>query len=256
MGMQAMATKPRPMASGISPVPLACSHGCRFFHEDQAPKLQPHASGPLVEAARRATIYSKGDAAHFCYKVIEGAVTLSHVLADGHRQVVDISLPGDSFGLETTQTYSATAEAAVDTVLLRCPRACIEHLSDEQPEARRAMMLMLSRGLCAAQDHIAMLGHQGARERVATYLLRLAEAHKGEGELTIDLPVGRQDLGDYLGLTIETTCRSLSDLKAAHIISTPNRHQIVVHNLRALRAAAEGAGSASESAKRVLGLRH
>lgn len=244
MGMQAVATNPRLMASGISPVPLACSHGCRFFHEEQVPKFQPHASGPLLEIARRDTIYSKGDAAHFCYKVIEGAVTLSRLLADGHRQVVDISLPGDSFGLETTQTYSATAEAAVDTVLLRCPRACIAHLTDEQPEARHALMLKLSRGLCAAQDHLVMLGHGGAKQRVATYLVRLAEAHEHEGELTIDLPVGRQDLGDYLGLTIETTCRSLSDLKAAHIISTPNRHQIVVHNLRALRAAAEGAGRA------------
>jgi CRP-like cAMP-binding protein len=245
MGMQAMAARPGSTAFRASPVPLACSHGCRFFLEDQAPRLQPHASGPLLEVARRDTICSKGDTAHFCYKVIEGAVTLSHILADGHRQVVDIRLPGDSFGLETTETYAATAEAAVDTILLRCPRSCIAHLSDEQPEARRAMMLMLSRDLCAAQDHVAMLGHQGAKERVATYLLRLAEAQKkGEGELTLELPVGRQDLGDYLGLTIETTCRSLSDLKVARIISAPNRHQIVVHNLRALRAAAEGAGRA------------
>lgn len=244
MGIQAMAARPASTAFRASPVPLACSHGCRFFREEQAPKLRPQASGPLVEAARRATIYSKGDSARFCYRVIDGAVTLSRVLADGHRQVVDICLPGDSFGLETTETYSATAEAAVDTMLLRCPRACIAHLSDEQPEARRALMLKLSRGLCAAQDHLVMLGHQGAKERVATYLLRLAEAKKGEGELTLDLPVGRQDLGDYLGLTIETTCRSLSDLKAAHIISTPNRHQIVVHDLRALRAVAEGAGRA------------
>lgn len=245
MAMQAAAVKPR--SFGLSPVPLACTQGCRFFHDDAAlPQSRPHPGGPLIQIARRDTIYSRGDAAHHCYRVVEGAVTLSRILADGHRQVVDICLPGDSFGLETTDTYSATAEAPVETVLLRCPRACIAHLNGERPEVHHDMMLMLSRSLCAAQDHVAMLGHQGAKERVASYLVRLAEEHKSEGkpegDLTLELPVGRQDLGDYLGLTIETTCRSLSDLKAAHIISTPSRHQIVVHNLRALRAAAAGSG--------------
>jgi CRP-like cAMP-binding protein len=172
--------------------------------------------------------------------VIEGAVRLSRILGDGHRQILDICLPNDSFGLETTETYSATAEAVGDVVLLRCPRTCIAHLNDERPEVRRAMMLMLSNGVCAAQDHLVMLGHQGAKERVASYLLRLANSCEGTGELILDLPVGRQDLADYLGLTIETTCRSLSDLKSARIISTPNRHQIIIRNLPALQAIGEG----------------
>jgi CRP-like cAMP-binding protein len=189
---------------------------------------------------RKTTIYSTGDPSHFCYKVIEGAVRLSRVLADGHRQVLDICLPNDIFGLETLDTYTATAEAVGDVVLLRCPRTCIAHLNDERPEIRSAMMLMLSRGVCAAQDHLVMLGQLGAKERVAAYLLQLANGREGTGELVLELPVGRQDLADYLGLTIETTCRSLSDLKAARIISTPNRHQIVVRNLPALRAVGEG----------------
>lgn len=165
---------------------------------------------------------------------------LSRVLADGHRQVFDICLPNDIFGLETLDTYAATAEAVGDVVLLRCPRACIAHLNDERPEIRSAMMMMLSRGVCAAQDHLVMLGQRGAKERVAAYLLQLANGREGTGNLVLELPVGRQDLADYLGLTIETTCRSLSDLKAARIISTPNRHQIVVRDLPALRAVGDG----------------
>ena len=87
-----------------------------------------------------------------------------------------------------------------------------------------------------------MLGHQGARMRVASFLLRLAENQtRGENQL-LDLPMGRQDLSDYLGLTIETTCRTLSDLKSAGIISTPNRHQIFVRNMPGLAAVAEGSG--------------
>jgi CRP-like cAMP-binding protein len=190
---------------------------------------------------RHATIYERDDPAHYCYKVIEGAVRLSRVLADGHRQVLEICVPNDTFGLEPGKTYSATAETIGETVLLRCPRACIMYLNDERPEVRRAMMTMLSSGVCAAHDHLVMLGHQGAKARVASYLLRLfGEDEPSPGPVTLELPVGRQDLADYLGLTIETTCRALSDMKAAKIITTPNRHQVVVRNRSSLEAIAEG----------------
>jgi CRP-like cAMP-binding protein len=129
-----------------------------------APQPPPGAAGPLLRVPRKTTIYSSGDPSHFCYKVIEGAVRVSRILADGHRQVLDICLPNDTFGLETLDTYTATAEAVGDVVLLRCPRTCIAHLNDERPEIRSAMMLMLSRGVCAAQDHLVMLGQRGAKE--------------------------------------------------------------------------------------------
>ncbi len=74
---------------------------------------------------------------------------------------------------------------------------------------------------------------------MASYLLRLAEDSPGKSR-TLDLPIGRQDLADYLGLTIETTCRVLSDLKASGIVSMPHRRQIVVGDIRALEAVAEG----------------
>jgi CRP-like cAMP-binding protein len=195
---------------------------------------------PLLTISRGTTIYSHEQPAHFCYKVIEGAVRLSRVLPDGRRQILEICLPGETFGLETSDTYSATAEAIGEVALLRCPRACIAELQDERPETRQAMLSMLSRGMCAAQDHVAMLGHQSAKERLACYLLRLAVGREEQRPCTIRLPMGRQDMADYLGLTIETTCRSLSDLKAGRIISTPDRHRIVIHDMAGLEAIAEG----------------
>jgi CRP-like cAMP-binding protein len=221
--------------------PSACARRCRFV-EDISGQDKPElaAVAPLVRLARRTTIYSRGDEAHHCYKVVEGAVRLTRILMDGHRQVLEILLPNDSFGIETTGHYATNAEAIGEVVLLRCPRACITRLNEESPRMRRSLMAMLSRGLTAAQDHVMMLGHQGAKARLASFLLRLMETGaEGEGK-PLELPVGRQDLADYLGLTIETTCRTLTDFKQAGMITIPNRHQIIIRKSAALRALAEG----------------
>src|SRR3954469_24802991 len=83
--------------SGTSPVPPACSQGCRFFAQESSAQPPPSA-GPLVRLGRHTTIYERDDPAHHCYKVIEGAVRLSRILADGHRQVLEICVPNDTFG--------------------------------------------------------------------------------------------------------------------------------------------------------------
>jgi len=222
--------------AGSHPVemPFACANGCRFFEQCTAKA----AHGPLIKYSRHQPIYSEGDAAHHCYKVIEGAVRATRILSDGHRQILDIFVPGDTFGLEITRTYAATAEAVGDVVLLRCPRSCIEKQSEV--DHAREMVAMLSRSLCAAQEHVAMLGHQGAKERVASFLLKLARGQGRRAGESVELPIGRQDIADYLGLTIETTCRTLSDFKACHIITAPNRHQIVIRNMERMELIADG----------------
>lgn len=219
---------------GRAPVPFACSAGCVFFDNNLCRTQQ----GPRVKYSRKQAIFSEGDPAAHCFKVVEGAVRLSRVLADGHRQVLDIIMPGDTFGLEIANEYSATAEAVGDTVVLKCPRACIDRRSDG--DHGRDMLEMLSRSLGAAQDHVALLGHQGARERVASFLLKLAKAQGRKKSERIDVLVGRQDIADYLGLTLETTCRVLSEFKAHRIISAPSRHEIVIHNFSRMEAIAEG----------------
>lgn len=229
------------MARAHTEAPSACARRCRFVEEiTHFDKAETAAVAPLLKLSRRATVYSRGDKALYCYKVLEGAVRLSRILMDGHRQVLEILLPNDTFGIEVGDNHAATAECISDVVLLRCPRACIAHLNEERPEMRRSLMRMLSRGLSAAQDHVMMLGHQGAKARICSFLLRLMETADGKEGEALELPVGRQDLADYLGLTIETTCRTLTDLKVAGSISIPNRHQIVVRNEEALRAYAEG----------------
>lgn len=101
-------------------------------------------------------------------------------------------------------------------------------------------MHMLRRDLWAAQNHLLMLGRQTAKERVASFLLLMAERHKTKYCKAIDIPMSRQDIADYLGLTIETVCRALGELKRVGIISVPNRHQIIVRNTEVLESMALG----------------
>jgi CRP/FNR family nitrogen fixation transcriptional regulator len=231
-------SNPANCASAAGPFewPSACRQGCRFFQHDVCKTVALR--GPAVKFARKQPIYSEGDLASFSYKVIEGAVRVSRMLSDGHRQVLDILLPGSIFGLDAADRYGATAEAVGDVVVLRCPRACVEHRGEA--DHRHEMVAILGRSLSAAQDHVAMLGHQGAKERVASLLIRLARAQNRGANQAIELPVGRQDIADFLGLTIETTCRTLTDLKTSKIISIPSRQQIVIHNFARLDAAADG----------------
>jgi|GEM_PF-441601 CRP-like cAMP-binding protein len=222
--------------------PAACAQNCQFFY---APPSDNGTERPKlgIRFARNETIYARGDKALYAYKVLEGAVRLSRMYADGRRQIVSFHSSGEMFGFEFGSEYSGTAEAIGDTLVLRCPKLCVLNLAAIDPDINRLRLMMLSRSLDSAERHIAMLGHQSARQRIASFLLSIeAKVRRCDG-YALDLPLGRQDIADYLGLTIETTCRALSDLKRRRIVDTPCRRQIVVRDHAALKAIAEGAAA-------------
>jgi len=223
---------------GTSQLPYSCAQGCRFFERCGAKGAAASNGGPLVRFKRHQQIYAEGAQAGHSFKIVEGAVRLSRILADGHRQVLDVLMPGATFGIELTDTYGATAEAIGEVVALRCPRACVARRSEEG--YRNELLGMLSACLSATQDHVTMLGHQGAKERVASYLVRLMRVQNGKENEPLDIPVGRQDMADYLGLTIETTCRTLSNLRTARVISMPKARQITIRNRDRLEEIAGG----------------
>jgi CRP/FNR family nitrogen fixation transcriptional regulator len=198
------------------------------------------AIGTISRFARNETIFSEGDPANASFKVVSGAVRLCKVLPDGRRQIADFRLAGDFFGLEATEEYALTAEALGDVVAVRYSRARLDRLEDEQADVRRDLMGVLRRDLTAAQMHLIMLGRQTAMERVASFLVQLAGRQDAESGESIEVPMGRQDIADYLGLTIETVCRAISEMKRARTIDVPDRHHIAIRNLDALQNLAEG----------------
>ena len=201
--------------------------------DDSLAALQ--AIGQTARYARDTTIFGDGDDALYSYKVVSGTVRLCKQLSDGRRQIAEFLQAGDYFGFEWRETHSLTAEALEDVVVVRFPRARLDRLGEERRDVQRRLMSLLSHDLCAAQNHLLMLGRQTAKERVASFLLALASRQDAKNGDTIEIAMCRQDIADYLGLTIETVCRAISEIKRARFIGVPNRMQIVLLNRQALR---------------------
>jgi CRP/FNR family transcriptional regulator, nitrogen fixation regulation protein len=169
-------------------------------------------------------IYADGDTADCWFKVVSGVVRLCKFLADGRRHIAAFYFAADCFGFETTAERVLSAEAVGDAVVMRYPRRATERLIDESPALTRDFRQITLRGLAAAQSHMLLLGRMTAAERVATFLLDIAE--RRDAVRAIDLPMSRSDIADYLGLTIETVCRVLSAFKRAGAIAIPQPHRI------------------------------
>ncbi|HXF86953.1 MAG TPA: helix-turn-helix domain-containing protein [Xanthobacteraceae bacterium] len=187
--------------------------------------------GAPMSFNRNAEIYGENEPAEYLYKVISGAVRTYKVLADGRRQIGAFYLPGDVFGLESGEQHSFSAEAIVDSKILVVKRSTLENLAARDNEVAHQLWALTSRELRRVQDHIMLL-IKSARERVVAFLLEMAARVPSSNQ--IELPMSRQDIADYLGLTIETVSRTLSQLETSAAIELPTSRRIILRNRTAL----------------------
>src|SRR5262249_496672 len=146
-------------------------------------------------------------------------------MSDGRRHIAQFLFPGDFLSVMEFGQHGFTAEAVTDVVLMSYPQAHLASLTDERPAVGRRLVALLSKRLCEMESHLTVLGRQSAKERVASFLLYLMERVGFEDDDLVDAPMNRHDIADYLGLTNETVCRVLSELRRARIIDTPNMRQ-------------------------------
>ena len=156
--------------------------------------------GARRSIARDAEIYAEGDPGDYWYQVISGMVRISKLLADGRRHIVEFCFAGDCFGLGDVGEHSFSAEAIDDVILMRYPRRATERLIDEQPQLARGLCDMTLRDLAHAQTRMLLLARMTASERVANFLLEMSE--RRDARRILDLSMSRNDIADYLGLTI------------------------------------------------------
>ena len=187
--------------------------------------------GVAMPFARNAEIYGENEAAEYLYKVINGAVRTYKVLNDGRRQIGGFYLPGDIFGLEVGDDHTFSAEAIVECKVLVIKRSSLVGLAARDNEVARQLWTMTAGELQRAQDHIMLL-IKTAQERVAGFLLEMAS--RGAALSEVELPMSRQDIADYLGLTIETVSRTLTQLENSAAIEVPTSRRIVLRNRAAL----------------------
>ena len=187
--------------------------------------------GASMTFARNSEIYGENEPADYLYKVISGSVRTYKVLSDGRRQIGAFYLPGDMFGLEMGEEHSFSAEAISDAKVLVIKRSAVMALAARDNEVARQLWTLTSRELSRVQDHMLLLV-KTAQERVVSFLLEMA-GRRSAGN-AIDLPMSRQDIADYLGLTIETVSRTLTHLESTAAIELPSSRRIVLRNRIAL----------------------
>jgi len=184
--------------------------------------------GASLNIARNGEIYGEGEAADYAYKVVRGVVRTSKLLNDGRRQVSAFLLPGDVFGLEAAEEHRFTAEAVSDASVVFVKRSALVALATRDGEVANDLWIMAATELQRAHEHIMLLGRKSARERIAAFLLEMAD--RSEHSDTVDLPMSRQDIADYLGLTIETVSRTITLLENAATIKLPSARRIQLCN--------------------------
>jgi CRP-like cAMP-binding protein len=191
----------------------------------------PELAGAIMPFERNAEIYGEGEPSEYVYKVISGAVRTYRVLNDGRRQVSAFYLPGDVFGLDLAGQHAASAEAIAKSKVLFVRRSALMQVAQHNEEVTRELFEVVSNELRQAQNHTLTL-IKSAHERVAGFLLEMAQRlPRAEA---FDLPMSRQDIADYLGLTIETVSRTFTLFEDSRKIKLIASRRVVLSNRSAL----------------------
>ncbi len=235
-----------PIARG-APLRAPCG-ACTVRHLTLCAALEPHELAEIsaivssVELARGDPLFDEGEPAQHLFNVTSGAVKVYKLLADGRRQMTGFLFPGDFLGLANEETYAYSAEAVTHTVLCRFPRRKLERLLERYPKMEHRLLGMVSHELAVAQEQMLLLGRKTAREKIASFLLMLSRrsVQRGQNGNPVVVPMSRNDIGDYLGLTTETVSRTFTQLKQGGSISLLPGGKVEMADRARLEDIAEG----------------
>jgi CRP/FNR family nitrogen fixation transcriptional regulator len=224
--------------------PTVAEHGVSVIANVSSTMFQPillRGLGGLpakeVTFDRDEEIYGEAEPADYLYCVRRGAVRTFKLLRDGRRQIDAFHLPGEYFGGAASETHILTAEAVVDSKVAIVKRRALENAATHDAQTACALWKMAADELRNAQEHMLLLGRKSAMERVIAFLLDMDRRLSVAGVLA--LPMCRRDIGDYLGLTLETVSRSLSALAEKGALTFSGSRQIVLKNRARLQAMTE-----------------
>jgi CRP/FNR family nitrogen fixation transcriptional regulator len=191
--------------------------------------------GVRMTFAKGEEIFGQDEEADLIYSVVKGAARTTRFLSDGRRQIGNFYYVGDLIGFETSPTHRFCAEALTDCVVLVVKRSALRNFSGDA-DWDRAMWEATRRELERTQDHLLVLGRKSACEKVASFLMDVAVRQDAQDTV---LPMGRQDMADYLGLTIETVSRMVTQLQGSDVVEFSNSRQFRVKQWAALELMAE-----------------
>ena len=202
-----------------------------------APPQEPlQTVGTVAHFAEGVAIFAEGDATDVFYRVMSGVVRVCKFLSDGRRQIEAFHVAGDVFGFEPGAERTLCAEAVGPCSLVAYRRRNVDLLAQKDQAVSRLLFGYVMQNLAQAQGHSLLLGRRGAAEKVAAFLLDWSRHFADPRPL--HLAMTRQDIADYLGLTIETVSRSLSQFERDGVIALPNLREVRLTNRTALESLA------------------
>jgi CRP/FNR family transcriptional regulator len=197
--------------------------------------LRTEEEGHQQRFGQHVHLFREGDDATRIYELVDGAVMLYKLLPDGRRQVVELIGPGNVFGISAIPVYECSAETLVSGQAIIHDRAVVER----SPELFRRLSARLQAQFCAMHEHAVLLGRKSALERVASFIMQCVPGRGGYGcpgpsgdnSINVRLGMTRQEIADYLGLTIETVSRAFSELRRRGIVTIDRQEQVLVKDI-------------------------
>ena len=181
------------------------------------------------------SICSESSPADYWYCVLAGAACKYTVLSDGRRRIIDFLLPGDYFGFRERHCEFLTTDAVLDgTVIARYPRREVEAAADRDPKLAREIRDIMLDAMSRSHARLLILGRVRSIEKVGAFLAEMVERGCDRHGQTIDLPMSRYDIADYLALSVETVSRALSRLRREQAIRFVDKHRISILDRRLL----------------------
>jgi CRP/FNR family transcriptional regulator len=211
---------------------------CGAFGKAHSDRLQEITTQARLGAKQ--TLFMEGDPAEYIFTLAAGMMEISRHKPSGRRQIIGFLGAADFLGLAHAGCYAYTATAISDVALCRFRRRSFEALMNEFPELEHGLFKAVSNELVESQNQSLMLGQKKAEERVASFLLWQLRKSGGDHAESIDLPMTRGQIADYLGITIETASRTFTALKEREFIGLTGSHKVNICNRDGLEMLAEG----------------
>ena len=207
--------------------------------EPPSPSLAPSAEGRReVRLARGQTLFFEGDDADSFYEIASGTLRCCRLTHDGRRQIHRFAGPGAMLGVGCAGTYGYSAEAVTGAVVRRHRLSTLDAAMAADGDLRRRVVQALRDELAATRTQMMLLGRMSATERLASFLLAVAGEREDD---SIELPMTRSDIADYLGLTIETVSRKFGELHGLGLIRLQTPSHIRILDLARIEALADAA---------------
>ncbi|SEJ26648.1 CRP/FNR family transcriptional regulator, anaerobic regulatory protein [Cribrihabitans marinus] len=224
--------------SNCSDCPIRHRAVCARCEADELAELEEIKYYRSFEAGQ--TIIWSGDRMNFVGSVVSGIATLAQTMEDGRTQMVGLLLPSDFVGRPGRDGAAYDVVATTDLVMCCFRKKPFEEVMVRTPHIAHRLLEMTLDELDAAREWMLVLGRKTAREKIASLLSIIArrDASLGQGKaserMVFDLPLTREAMADYLGLTLETVSRQMSALKRDGVILLEGKRHVTIPDMSRL----------------------